>query len=231
MVLSGIFFGACSFLLVETMECGRAVASKLGVPAAVKALVGGSALVLLAAVISPRYLGLGLDTIESALGGTPTPWYAPFAKMVFTSITLNFGGSGGIVTPVFFVGATAGNLLSHMLNLDGPTSAALGMVGLLAGATNTPIAASIMAVEMFGSAIAPYAAVACVISFIITGHRSVYPSQVLAFKKSQLLDVETGSQIAQVQVKPRVVRSSLLGRVILNVHRLYDRRSGTPDQR
>jgi H+/Cl- antiporter ClcA len=52
-------------------------------------------------------------------------------------------------------------------------------VSLLAGAANTPIAASIMAVELFGPKIAPYAAVACVISFLMTGHRSVYPAQLI----------------------------------------------------
>ena len=66
------------------------------------------------------------------------------------------------------------------------TFSAIGLVSLLAGAANTPIAASIMAVELFGPKIAPYAAVSCVISFPMTGHRSVYPSQVLAVANPHL---------------------------------------------
>ena len=72
------------------------------------------------------------------------------------------------------------------------------MVALLAGAANTPIAASIMAIELFGPTIAPYAAVACVVSFLMTGHKSVYPSQILSMKKSAYLHVETGKEICEI---------------------------------
>ena len=78
---------------------------------------------------------------------------------------------------------------------------ALGFVGLLAGSANTPIAASIMAIELFGPQVAPYAALVCVISFLMTGHRSVYPSQILAFKKSKLIDIELGKEIENCELK------------------------------
>ncbi len=52
----------------------------------------------------------------------------------------------------------------------------LGFVGVLAGWTNTPIASSIMAVELFGSQIAPFASIVCIVSFIMTGHQSIYPT-------------------------------------------------------
>ncbi len=99
-------------------------------------------------------------------------------KIIFTSITLNFGGSGGIVTPIFFIGAAAGSLFATLFALDLATFSAIGLVSLLAGAANTPISASIMAVELFGPKLAPYATVACIISYLMTGHRSVYPSQI-----------------------------------------------------
>ncbi len=116
-------------------------------------------------------------------------------KIVFTSITLGMEGSGGIITPIFFVGATAGSAFGSLLGLDPATFAALGMVALVAGAANTPIAASILTVELFGPAVAPYAAIAAVVSFLISGHRSVYPSQVLAMVKSPSLEVEQGCEI------------------------------------
>jgi hypothetical protein len=56
-----------------------------------------------------------------------------------------------------------------------------------------------MAVELFGPQIAPYATVACVISFLITGHRSVYPSQILSISKSPSLQVELGKELANIQ--------------------------------
>jgi H+/Cl- antiporter ClcA len=120
-------------------------------------------------------------------------------------ITLSLGGSGGIITPIFFIGATAGTAFATVFGLDKATFGAIGLVGLLAGAANTPIAASIMAMELFGPKIAPYAAVACVVSFLISGHRSVYPSQVLSIRKSSSVIVETGKAVEglKVHVEPR----------------------------
>jgi H+/Cl- antiporter ClcA len=119
---------------------------------------------------------------------------------LFTTVTLSLGGSGGIITPIFFIGATAGSVFAAMMGMDRSTFAAIGLVGMLAGSANTPIAASVMAMELFGPQMAPYAAVACVISFLISGHRSVYPSQILAMKKSASLSVEVGRSVEDVSV-------------------------------
>ncbi len=78
--------------------------------------------------------------------------------------------------------------------------AALGFVSVLAGATNAPIAAIIMAGELFGLEVAHYAAVSAVISFLMTGHRSVFPSQILAMKKSQHLKIKLGEEIENVEI-------------------------------
>jgi hypothetical protein len=103
-----------------------------------------------------------------------------------------------------------------MLGLDRATFAAVGFVSLLAGAANTPIAASILAVEFFGSAIAPYAAIACIVSFLMTGHRSVFPTQVLSFKKSASLDVEIGSDFEHIHTSFKRRDKSLIG-ILLRV--------------
>ena len=89
------------------------------------------------------------------------------------------------------------------------------MVALLAGGANTPISASIMAAELFGPQVASYAAIACVMSFLITGHRSVYPSQVLAVAKSPSIKVSEGltmEQILNVEIDPRA--KGLTGKLI-----------------
>jgi H+/Cl- antiporter ClcA len=194
-VVAGVCFGVCSVFLVETLQLGRRLSARFKVWPPLKGLIGGLALVALALIFSRRYMGLGLTTIQSALQGEKIIWAAFILKAIFTSITLNFGGSGGIVTPIFFVGATFGALFGQIFGLDVATFAGLGLVGLLAGAANTPISASIMAVELFGPKLAPYAAVACVVSFLMTGHRSVYPSQVLAMRKSSSLEVEIGKEM------------------------------------
>ena len=210
-VLAGIFFGLCSAFLIEMLKLGNKLSAKLQLSKPLKGILGGLALIGLVFIFSKQYLGLGLDTIQSSLEGAKIVWYAFILKIIFTSITLNFGGSGGIVTPIFFVGATSGTLFARMLGLDMATFAAVGLVAVLAGAANTPIAASIMAVELFGPQVAPYATVACVISFLMTGHRSVYPSQVLSIKKSPSLMVETGEEIEMAQARFLPRNKSLIG--------------------
>jgi H+/Cl- antiporter ClcA len=210
-VIAGLFFGLCSWLLIEILGYGKRQAERIKIWRPLKGFLGGTAMVLLTLIFSKRYLGLGLDTIQSALQGENIIWFAFFLKIVFTSLTLNFGGSGGIVTPIFFIGATAGTLFAKILGLDTGTFAAVGLVAVLAGAANTPIAASIMSVELFGPQIAPYATVACVVSFLMTGHRSVYPSQILAMKKSPSIQVELGKELDELHPEFRKRSKTLIG--------------------
>ena len=210
--LAGILFGICSFLLVEILKSGKKLSERLSFWVPLKGLIGGFILVGLTLIFSKQYLGLGLETIQNSLQGGKNVWYAFILKIFFTSITLNFGGSGGIVTPIFFIGATSGTLFAEIMRLDIATFSAIGLVSLLAGAANTPIAASIMAMELFGPKIAPYAAVACIISFLMTGHRSVYPSQVLAVAKSASFHVEIGKELEEVEAKFQLRDKGLIGR-------------------
>lgn len=210
---AGIFFGLCALFLIEILEFGKWLARKIKIAAPFKGLVGGVALIGLTFLFSKEYLGLGLGTIESCLEGGKIGWGAPFIKMFFTSLTLNFGGSGGIVTPIFFIGATAGSFLAGVLGVDHATLAGIGLVSLLAGAANTPIAASVMAIELFGPEVAPYAAVSCVISFLMTGHRSVYPSQILLIKKSPSIAVKLGEEMGDVRAVVNLRKSSWTGTV------------------
>lgn len=204
--MAGLFFGICSLLLIESLRFFERISKRVTWWSPWKGAVAGIVLVLLVAVTSERYLGLGLDTIKEAIEGGHVPSGAFLMKILFTAITLGFGGSGGIITPIFFVGATAGNLFASILGYDVPVFSAIGMISLLAGAANTPISSSIMAIELFGSEIGPYAAVACVISFLMTGHRSVYPSQILSLTKSASLMIAHGQQMkdtSDVEFHPR----------------------------
>ena len=101
-----------------------------------------------------------------------------------------------------------------MWGLDIATFSAIGLVSLLAGAANTPIAASIMAVELFGPQVAPYATIACVISFLMTGHRSVYPSQLLAVRKSTSIQVETGKEMENIIPDFKFREASFIGTLL-----------------
>ncbi|MDO8142805.1 MAG: chloride channel protein [Candidatus Brocadiales bacterium] len=210
-ILAGIFFGMCSFFLIEVLKIGGKLSKKIQIWTPLKGIIGGTVLIILTLVFSNKYLGLGMDTIKSSLRGGKVPWYAFILKTIFTSITLNFGGSGGIVTPIFFIGVTSGILFADIFGLDRATFSAIGLVSLLAGAANTPIAASIMAVELFGPKLGPYAAVSCIISFLMTGHRSVYPSQIMDFKKSSSIHIEGGEEVEDVKAHFKPRSKSLIG--------------------
>lgn len=217
---SGLFFGLCSIVLIEAVKAGEKISDRIKVWTPLKGVIGGMVLVGLSYVFSQKYLGLGLDTVEACLRGSPADWYAFLVKPLFTSITLGFGGSGGIVTPIFFIGSSAGTVFARLFSLDVATFAAIGLASVLSGAANTPIAASIMAVELFGPAIAPYATVACVISFLITGHRSVYHSQVLSMSKSATLSAELGREIDQSRSGYTIRKKSLTGLIVSLIERI-----------
>jgi len=210
-IIAGLFFGICSFLLIEFMQFFTALAKKIKDNR--RPFVGGLAIILLTMIFSEKYLGLGIPVIESSLNGQMNMWYDFLLKIIFTSITLSFLGSGGIVTPIFFIGATSGTLFADLLGLNRQIFAAIGLVSLVSGAANTPIAASIMAIEMFGKDIAPFATITCVVSFLITGYRSVYPSQIISSDKCELVKSAIGKTIVNVhpEVAEDEVQKTLIG--------------------
>ncbi len=220
-IFSGVLFGICSLLLIETLMFSQVINARIKLWEPLKGLIGGAALVILALIFSDQFLGLGLETIESSLAGGNVVWYAFALKILFTCITLTFGGSGGMVTPIFFIGATFGVLLANLLGVDPATFAAIGMVSLLAGAANTPIAASILSVELFGAQVAPYAAVACVTSFLMTGHRSVYPSQIFAIMKSSSFKGAVGKEVVDAQAEFLLRRKSLIRVILTGTRKIF----------
>ncbi|MDD3088660.1 MAG: chloride channel protein [Candidatus Omnitrophica bacterium] len=215
-LLAGVFFGIVSFVFIEVLNFAKNLSSKIKMRKHIKALFGGFVLAILAVLFSVKYLGLGVDTLDSALAGGACSWYDPVLKMIFTSVTLEFGGSGGIVTPIFFIGSTAGSFFAGLIGQDGSMFAVLGLVSLLSGAANTPIAAIIMAVELFGPEIAPYAALSCALSFIMTGHRSVFPSQVLSIRKASSIHTALGTEMSNIRTMPRLPRIIRILRVLIS---------------
>jgi H+/Cl- antiporter ClcA len=198
-VVAGVVFGLVALLLIEAMRLVHELAHRIPGPRWVVAAGGGVLLAGLAWIFSDRYLGLGIPTIEGSVRGGWVPPLAFALKILFTSISLGVGASGGIVTPTFFVGAAAGSTLASALGFDRGTFAAIGMVALLAGAANAPLAASIMAIELFGPAVAPFAAIACIGSFVLVGHRSVYPSQILGVAKTRSVRVPAGVDVGSLE--------------------------------
>lgn len=203
-VLAGLFFGFISDIVITSIAHTHSFIKKIEVSSYIKAFVGGSLIVGLTLLFGQQYIGLGMDTIAQALSPNPVGyqdihWYTFILKTIFTSLSLGAGGSGGVITPIFYIGATSGNFLGSIISPEHiPLFAALGFVSVVAATTNTPIASTIMAVELFGIDIAHYAALAAVISFLISGHRSIFSSQILAMKKSEMLSVKIGDEVENI---------------------------------
>jgi len=155
---------------------------ELRVPSlALRMALGGALVVVMWRLIGTSdYLGLGVPMIVRSFSDGDLPSYAFAAKLLFTAVTLGAGFLGGEVTPLFFVGAALGNLLARLLDLPLGLAAGVGLAAVFASSSNTPLALSIMAMELLGAGVFPHVVIVCVLAYLMTGHRSIYPSQRLA---------------------------------------------------
>src|SRR5699024_10657980 len=162
--------------------------------------VGGLLLAALVLVIPTDYLGLSLPIMHHALQGEPMPYIGFLWKALLVAITLGSGFYGGIVTPQFVIGAVLGAACAPLLGVEPALGAAVGFVAVVAAASNAPIAAVFMGVELFGADATLYVAGACIAAYLIIGHRSVYPAQQLAFSKSSWLRADAGTTVSQEKI-------------------------------
>ena len=135
---------------------------------------------------SYRFVGLGLEGIQAALR-VPAHWLEPVWKALFTAITVGTGFKGGEFVPLVYMGTTLGSALSAWIPLSAGFLGALGFAALFGGAANTPLACTVMAAEIFGWRIAPFALVACYASFYFSGHHGIYSAQRIHRRKQERL--------------------------------------------
>ena len=141
-----------------------------------RAALGGGAVVLLAlAFRTTDYLNLGTVWLPRVFEGTGNvPSWAFAAKFLFTVVTLGFGFKGGEVTPLFVIGALLGTALAPCFGLPIPFIAAVGFIAVFAAASNTPIASTLMGIELFGGGFAGALVITCFMAYILVGHRGIY---------------------------------------------------------
>lgn len=181
--LAGLVFGLVALAFARTTHALGSLFKKHIAWSPLRPFTGGVLVALgVLAIGTTRYIGLGIPTIQEAFGPphNPDQW---FWKFVFTTVTLGAGFKGGEVTPLFFIGATLGNALSYLVPLPSTLLAGMGFVAVFAGAANTPIASSLMAIELFGAEAGAYAAIACVFSYLFSGHAGIYNAQRVGFSK------------------------------------------------
>jgi chloride channel protein, CIC family len=215
-ILFGAAFGLIALVLIETMRGLERLLRRFERHPYWIAAAGGAALALFYFAAGEEYAGLGIPTIEASLAGTAKLAVLAFLfKIIATAVTLETGGSGGIVTPLFFIGATSGVALAQATNLPQGVVAAFGFVSVVAGAANTPIAASIMGMEMLPHNLGVYAALCAGTAFLFVGHRSVYASQKLGLSKSGGLEVPVDVPIGEVSPTEMRIRKGSLTESVL----------------
>jgi H+/Cl- antiporter ClcA len=182
-IFAGIIFGLCAATFSKTIHLVSTIfKSKIAFPP-LRPFVGGVIVALAVwAIGTTKYIGLGISTIVLSFEQL-LPTYDFSLKMAFTILTLAASFKGGEVTPLFFIGAALGNALSYFIPLPIDLLAGMGFVAVFAGATNTPLACSIMAMELFGSGCGVYVAIACVVSYLLSGHNSIYSKQMVGESK------------------------------------------------
>jgi H+/Cl- antiporter ClcA len=182
---AGALFGLAGMLFANATHKLSDVVKARVKYAPLRPLIGGLVVAFAVALIgTQRYVGLGIPVISESFVRQLAPVDC-IGKFVFTVASLGTGFKGGEVTPLFYIGATLGNALAPVLHLPFATLAAVGFVAVFAGAANTPLASTVMAIELFGAPIAPYAAIGCVVSYLFSGHTGIYRAQRVGQAKAQ----------------------------------------------
>lgn len=149
-------------------------------------MVGGIILAIAFYLIgTTKFIGLGIPVIISSFHNISEN-YDFLLKILFTAFTLGAGFKGGEVTPLFFIGATLGSALSLIIPLPIALLAGMGFVAVFSGATHTPIACTIMGIELFGMDCALYIGIACLVAYFSSGYEGIYSSQIVKGPKHHL---------------------------------------------
>ncbi|WP_027137298.1 voltage-gated chloride channel family protein [Gaetbulibacter saemankumensis] len=200
-LLAGIIFGLVAMLFSKSTHFwSNLFKTKIKYPP-LRPVIGGAILAITIYLMgTTKYIGLGIPTILDAFN-VDLNAYDFLLKILFTSFTLGAGFKGGEVTPLFFIGATLGNVLIWFIPLPMGLLAGMGFVAVFAGATNTPIACTIMGIELFGIESGVFIALACSTAYLFSGHSGVYSSQIIGSPKNNSFLREKGLSLSQIKNK------------------------------
>ena len=172
-MLAGIIFGLAALLFIYTAKIFEGLFSKIKFEP-MRPFIGGIIIALFIVVAnSTKYIGLGIPSIMDAFN-TPAGSFDFALKLLLTSLTLSAGFKGGEVTPLFFIGATLGNILIWFIPLPMALLAGMGFVSVFAGATHCVIASIIMGIELFGIQAGMYVGLASLVAYFASGRNGIY---------------------------------------------------------
>lgn len=189
-IVASIAFGLASRLFAELTHGLQKIFNRIAPQAFLRPVLGGCIVIAMVYLLGTHeYLGLGVTSpdpknisIVSAFEAPVDPW-AWWWKTLFTSVTIGSGFKGGEVTPLFFIGATLGNTMAWLLKAPTDLFASIGFVALFAGSANTPLACTLMAIELFGPDNTALYATACFLTYLFSGHSGIYLSQRIGIPK------------------------------------------------
>ena len=192
-VVLAILCALVSILFCRGLHVTEHLAERLVKNSYLRAAAGGAVIIALTLLLGTTdYNGAGMDVINRALAGEASGW-AWLLKLLFTAVTIGCGFKGGEVVPSFFVGATFGCAAGALLGLPPGFAAAIGLVAVFCGAVNCPIASVVLSVELFGADAMLYFAIACAISYVLSGYCGLYSSQTILYSKlrAEFINVHT----------------------------------------
>ena len=175
-LLAGIIFGVTAFVFIQSNKVLEGLFSKIKF-APFRPFIGGIIIALFIILAnSTKYIGLGIPSIMDAFN-THAGNFDFAIKLLLTSLTLSAGFKGGEVTPLFFIGATLGNILIWFIPLPMALLAGMGFVAVFAGATHCVIASIIMGIELFGIQAGIYVGLASIVAYFTSGMNGIYSAK------------------------------------------------------
>jgi H+/Cl- antiporter ClcA len=192
-ILAGVAFGFAGFFFAQLSHSIKAGSRKYVKNEWLIPVAGGVAVIAISYALGTfDYLGLGVTnpangvSIVSSFSAGGAQYFSWFWKLLLTAITLGTGFKGGEVTPLFFIGAALGNTLAVLSGAPVDLFAGLGFIAVFAAATNTPLACTVMGVELFGANNVLFYAVACFTAYYFSGHSGIYSAQKIAVSKFRI---------------------------------------------
>ena len=175
-MMAGVLFGLAAFAFTQLHKFWSNLFGKIK-NEIIRPLMGGCILMIIILLLgTQKYIGLGIPTISDAFVH-PAGNYDFIIKILLTTFTLSAGFKGGEVTPLFFIGATLGNILIWFIPLPMALLAGMGFVAVFAGATHTAITGIILGIEMFGLNAGIFIGIASILSYFTSGSEGIYSAQ------------------------------------------------------
>lgn len=173
----------CSILFLTVMHRAERLYHRLLPNHYLRILAGGCLVVLCTLLSGSRtYNGAGMSAVADAVAGQADPWDF-LVKILFTALTIGAGYKGGEIVPTFFIGAAFGCTVGPLLELEPGFAAAVGMVSLFCCVVNCPVASLLLAVELFGGRALASFALACALSYLMSGYYTLYAQQRIVYSK------------------------------------------------